>query len=149
MKFITPIPTSVGALVTGKNTPVRLNPDRNPRDKERIVRFYKLIYDILNAMTPKTKAVLAASPSSTQQPLSHFIESPEVRQRAMNHLMQQVVHRNQGHVVLYTYVPGTLAELGYFLLKLEPPFVYADYILFTPIVRTQTALDTDYNPVPE
>lgn len=148
MKFITPIPTSAGALVTGRNTPTRLNPEQNPRDKARIIRFYKLVYDILNALTPKTKAALSAS-TSARRPLGNFIESPEVRQRAMDHLMQQIVDRNQGHVVLYTYVPGTLSELGYFLLKLEPPFVYADYILFTPIVRTQRALDTDYNPVPE
>ena len=147
MKFITHIPTSVGALVTGQNVPVRLNPENNVRDKARIIRFYKLIYGILNALTPKTKSVLTAS-TSNRRPWGNYIESPEMRQRAMSHLMQ-VVHQNQGHVILYTYVPNTLSELGYFLLKLESPFVYADYILFSPIVRTQTALDTYYNPVPE
>lgn len=141
IKFITPLPTSVGALVTGRHMPVRLNPD-DAGDKARIIRFYRMIYHILNALTPKTKAALAG-PMSTTRPMN--LESPEVRQRAMAQLMQLV----QGHVILYTYVPGTMSDLGYFLLKLEPPFIYADYIVYTPIMQTEIALDTDYTPVPE
>ena len=147
IKFITTLSTSVGAVITGQNVPMRMDPNNNSNDKSRIINFYKLIYTILNALTPKTK--LAASVNtSNRRPMGNYIESPEIRQHAVRNMLQ-LVHQNQGHVILYTYVPNTLADLGYFMLKLEEPYLYADYILYRPLMRTISALDTNYNTVPE
>lgn len=147
IKFVTPLPTSVSAFVIGQNVPIRLDPDNNARDKAQAIQFYSMIYRILNALIPKTKATLML-PTSTKRQIGQYAESPEVVRHAMGNILQ-LFQRNQGHVILYTYVPGTMADVGYFLLKLQPPFIYGDYIVYTPIMRTQIALDTEYIPVPE
>jgi hypothetical protein len=148
IQFITPVPTSVGALVTGSNKPVLLDPS-NPHDKARIIRFYKLLYGIMNALTPALKVEASTTRTSTRHrmPGGPVFESPEIIRRAIANALA-AVHSNEGHVVLYTYIPGTV-NLGYFLLKLQDPYIYADYITYTPLARTLVAFDTDSNIVPE
>lgn len=148
IQFITPVPTSVGALVTGSNKPVLLDPS-NPHDKARIIRFYRLLYGMMNALTPALKVEALSTRTSTRHrmPGGPVFESPEIIRRAIATALA-AVHSNEGHVVLFTYIPGTV-RLGYFLLKLEEPFIYADYITYTPLARTVRAFDTDFNIVPE
>ena len=147
IKFVTPIATSIGALIKGQNVPTLMDPENNSNDKLRIIHFYKLIYAIVNAFTPKTKLAATAN-TSNRRAMGDRIESRDVQQHALRKILQ-LVHENRGHVILYTYVPNTRADLGYFMLQLEQPYLYADYILYKPLTRTISALDTKYNPVPE
>lgn len=154
IEFITPLSTSVAAFVVGDNAPFLLDPDNNPQDKARILRFYGLMYGIMNALTPSLK-LEASSTQTSNRPCNgngngglSTIESPETIKEAFIAALD-LVHRNQGHVILSTYIPGSVATLGYFLLKLEAPYVYADYILYTQLARTLPAFDTANAPVPE
>jgi hypothetical protein len=150
IEFITPLSTSVAAFVVGDNAPVLLDPENNPQHRARIQRFYGLMYSIMNALTPSLKAKTVNTQTSTRLRIKSesIIESPSKIKEALNTALDLVL-RNQGHVILYTYIPGTVATLGYFLLKLETPYVYADYILYTQLSRTLIAFDTNNVPVPE
>lgn len=146
IRFVTPISTSAGAVVIGENVPVRMDPNNNA-DKLRIINFYRHIYAIINAFLPKLKFAATANTSSRRL-MGNQIEPHATRQHALRKIVE-LVYQNSGHVVLYTYVPYTVADLGYFMLKLKTPYLYGDYILYKPIARTVTAFDTESNPVHE
>ena len=147
IQFITPVSTSVAAFVTGQNVPTLMDPENNPRDKDRILRFYRLMYHVMNELTPTLKLEASTARTSTRRAESTTTEPASVVRNAIDTALS-LVHRNEGHVVLYTYIPGT-ATLGYFLLKLHTPFIYADYIRYTELARTLPAFDTNNAPVPE
>jgi hypothetical protein len=144
IQFITPVSTAVAAFVTGDNVPTLLDPDNNPHDKARILRFYTLMHHVTNQLTPTLKSQASNTRTSTRRVRG---ESPTNVQDAVKAALS-LVHQNEGHLILYTYIPGT-AALGYFLLKLQTPFIYADYILNTQLVRTLPAFDTNNARVPE
>ena len=108
-----------------------------------------MLYGIINQLTPKLKMEASTTRTSTRHrmPGGPVFETPETIRRAIATALA-AVHRDEGHVVLFTYIPGSV-NLGYFLLRLEEPFIYADYITFTPLARTLVAFDTDSNIVPE